>query len=161
MVSLRRLSDGSSYWELHDQSRMSVESVRSAFHSFLWEMKSSYRPEYLNRYPYEPEVGEIESQYASSSFPSCVGALDCMHLHWKNCPKSWKGQYRNPKSGKLATIQVEAVCDSELYCWHVFGGISATNNDLTVVESSPLLGSILNGDQRMKLNRCQKTVVGE
>ena len=80
-----------------------------------------------------------------------MGSLDCTQHHWKNCSKYWEGQYRNRKVGKLALIQFEAVCDSDLYWWHVFGGRPGTNTDITVVEDSPLLRSILSGERRMKI----------
>ena len=76
-----------------------------------------------------------------------------MQVLRKNCPKAWKSQYRNPKSGKLANIQGEALCDSDFYSWHVFGSLTANNNDLTVVGDSTLLCSILNGD-RSKRRHC-------
>ena len=75
-----------------------------------------------------------------------------MQLRRKNSPKLWKDHYRNPKSGKLTTGRVEAVCDADLYCWYVFRGLPGANNDLTVVEDSPLLRYILNGDRSIKLN---------
>lgn len=75
-----------------------------------------------------------------------------MNLDWKSCPKAWKGQYYNPKSIKLATVQVETVSDTNLYCWHVFCGRPGANNDLTVLETSPLILSILNGEREMKLD---------
>jgi hypothetical protein len=64
---------------------------------------------------------------------------------WKNCPKSLKGQYFNPKDGKLAVISIEAWCDRDLYVWHWFAGRSGTNNDLTVASASPLFNDILGG----------------
>ena len=129
---------------------MSPESIRKEFRLFLRAIKKCYGNEYLNRIPTEIDMRQVEKCYSERNFPGCIGALDCMNLKWKNCPKSWKGQYYNPNSGCLATIQVEAVCDSSLYCWHVFARIPGTNNDLTVIEVSPLLISILNGDRPMK-----------
>ena len=151
LVSLRRLADGCSYSSLDDQSRMGIESIRQSFYAFCRAVVDHYGPQYLNRIPTLLELSQIESGYASRGFSGCVGALDCMHLYWKNCPKNLKGQYHNPKSGKLATIQVEAVADVNLYCWHVFSERVGTNNDITVCEWSPLILSILNGTRPMKL----------
>ena len=130
---------------------MSADSIRKTLFVFLKAVKLCYGSEYLNRIPSEADLKKIESQYCARGFPGCVCSLDCMQLHWMNCLKYWKGHYRNPKAGKIASIQVETVCDSDLYCWHVFGGGPRTNNDLTVVEDSPLLRHILNGERRMKL----------
>lgn len=67
-----------------------------------------------------------------------------------------KGQYHNPKAGKLATVQVEAVSDYNLYCWKVYSSRPGTNNDLTVLDSSTLVTSILNGTRKMKLSQGYK-----
>lgn len=77
--------------------------------------------------------------------------MDCCKLRWKNCPKSWKGQFYNPKDSKLAVISVEAWCDSNLYLWHWFAGRPGTNNDLTTLDSSPLFNDILANQYDFKL----------
>ena len=152
LVSLRRLGNGASFSSLDDQSRMSETSIRTSFKLFCSAIKRRYGSIYLNRTPRVEELATLEQKYASKMFPGCVGAIDCMNLKWKNCPKAWKGQFHNPNASKLATIQVEAVSDMDLYCWHVYNGRPGTNNDLTVMESSPLLISILNQNRRMKLD---------
>ena len=70
---------------------------------------------------------------------------------WENCPKAMKGQYHNPKDGKLATISCEALVVRRLYCWHWFSGRCGTNNDITVLDNSPLFNDILSGKRRMTL----------
>lgn len=107
--------------------------------------------EFLNRAQSIAKLRAIDRTFSSKSFPGCVGSVDCMTVKWKNCSKAWKGQYHNPRHGKLATIAVEAMCDYNLYCWNMLTGKLATNNDLTAVEYSPLFVSILNGSRNMKL----------
>lgn len=41
-------------------------------------------------------------------------------------------------------MTMETVCDDKLYFWHVFFGIVGCNNDITVLESSPLHASVAN-----------------
>ena len=151
LVSLRRLGEGSSFESLDDQARMSGESIRRAFRAFCYAVRTHYGSEFLNRVPSIAELRATERKFASRSLPGCVGSVDCMSVKWKNCPKSWKGQYHNPRHGKLAGIYVEAMCDSDLYCWHLHVGPPGTNNDLKVAENSPLFISILNGSRAMKL----------
>ena len=151
LVSLRRLSLGASYDSLDDQARMSSESVRRAVRAFCKAVCLVYGGEFLNRAPSLQELRAIESSYARKMLPGCTGSVDCMAVKWKNCPKSWKGQYHNPRHGKLASVSVEALCDSNLYCWHVFVGQPGTNNDITVSESSPLFVDILTEARRMRL----------
>lgn len=69
----------------------------------------------------------------------------------ENCPKAFKGQYHNPKDGTLATISCEAVVDRNLYCWHWFPGICGTNNDITVLDNSPLTNDIISGKRRISV----------
>eukprot|EP00171_Calliarthron_tuberculosum_P009765 IDg9765t1 len=71
--------------------------------------------------------------------------MDCMNIEWKNCPRAWKEQYHNPKNGKMAKIALEGMCDTDLYCWHVYYGLPGRYNDITVADSSPLFLDILNG----------------
>ena len=74
-----------------------------------------------------------------------------MRVRWKNCPKSWKQQYYNPRDGKHAAIVMEAMYHTNLYYWHVFVGRPGTNNDISVAQNSPLFTRILNGKRTMKL----------
>ena len=64
-------------------------------------------------------------------------SLDCMHHVWKNCPKAWQGHYQNRNHER--SIVLEAVADQSLWIWHVFFGILGSNNDLTILDRSPLL----------------------
>lgn len=150
LVTLRRLATGLSFRQLDDMCRMSTESQRQAFALTLKAIYRRFGPVHLNRLPTEIELRDIEQRYADKGFPGCIGAVDCMHLHWKNCPQAYKGQYHNPKDGKLATISCEALCDSDLYCWHWFVGRCGTNNDITVADNSPLFIDIFNGSRKMK-----------
>lgn len=151
LMCLRRLGEGCSFSSLDDQARMSVESMRQCFSIFTNAVIAKYGAEFLNREPSLSELRRIERKFSQSNFPGCIGSIDCMHMIWKNCPKAWKGQYRNPKNGKMATVQVEGMCDTDLYCWHIFCGRPGTNNDVTVAESSPLIISILQGQRRIRL----------
>ncbi len=142
LSALRRLGDGVPFSSLDDQARMSAESMRQTFHLFIQAVHKCYAREFLNRAPSVAELRDIERAYASRLFPGCVGALHCMHMHRKNCRKSWKGQCHNPKAGKRATIQVEAMCDSDLYWWHVYVGHPGTNNSSQYVKQAHLAHSI-------------------
>lgn len=64
-------------------------------------------------------------------------------MKWKNCPKTLKGQYHNPKDGKLATVSCDALVDHDLYCWHWFAWRRGTNNDITVLDNSPLINDMI------------------
>jgi len=106
---------------------------------------------FLNQESTVAELQTISERYAARCFPGCIGCVHCMKLIWKNCPRSLKGQYHNPKDSKLAVLSCESVVDSDLYCWHWFSGSPATNNDRTVLESSPFFLNVLAGRRQMHL----------
>ena len=75
--------------------------------------------------------------------PGMIGSLDCMHVGWRNCPVAWQGQ----KQGKEGhpTIVLEAMCDFNLWFWHVSFGWAGSLNDINIWEQSPLLKAFLDG----------------
>ncbi len=141
---LRILSTGCSYDSLDDAVYMSEESIRQCFNQFIKDITTMYGPLFLNRRPTSMELTAISKQYTEYGFPGCIGCVDCMKYVWKNCPYRKKGQFLNSKVSKLATIQCEAWCDKDLYCWSWFSGRPGTNNDLNVLSRSPLFNDIFN-----------------
>nr|GEV20242.1 protein ALP1-like isoform X1 [Tanacetum cinerariifolium] len=74
--------------------------------------------------------------------PRMLCSIDCMHWEWINCPKAWHGQFgRGDK--KYPTIMLEVVASYDLWIWHAFFGIAGANNDLTVLNHSPLFDDLL------------------
>nr|GEX36979.1 hypothetical protein [Tanacetum cinerariifolium] len=54
---------------------------------------------------------------------------------------SWQGQYgRGDK--KYPTIMLEAVASQDLWIWHAFYGIAGANNDINVLDNSPLFDDL-------------------
>jgi len=66
-----------------------------------------------------------------------LGSIDCMHWEWKNCPVAWKGQYTRGDHG-VPTVMLEAVASHDLWIWHAFFGVAGSNNDINVLNQSPL-----------------------
>lgn len=122
---------------------MSVEAQRQSFLLFLHAVLSRFGSQYLNREPSVTELQRLSGSFTSPGFPGCVGSVDCMKTKWKNCPRARKGQYYNPKDGKLAMMICEAVADGDLYSWHWFAGRPGTSIDVTIADYSPLFNDIL------------------
>ncbi|GKC73145.1 ALP1-like protein isoform X1 [Tanacetum coccineum] len=60
---------------------------------------------------------------------------------WRNCSKAWHGQFgRGDK--KYPTILLEVVASYDLWIWHAFFGVAGANNDLTVLNNSPLFDDL-------------------
>ncbi|XP_057809990.1 uncharacterized protein LOC131024497 [Salvia miltiorrhiza] len=77
-------------------------------------------------------------------FPGMLGSLDCMHWGWKNCPKAWHGAYTRGDQGE-PTLILEAVASHDLWIWHAFFGVAGSNNDINVLNQSPLFADVLDG----------------
>ncbi|XP_024978986.1 uncharacterized protein LOC112516196 [Cynara cardunculus var. scolymus] len=79
-------------------------------------------------------------------FPGMLVSLDCMHWKWKNCPTGWGGQYSSHSSSP--SIILEVVADYDLWIWHAYFGLSGSNNDINVLESSHLFANLDAEDER-------------
>ncbi|XP_076904015.1 uncharacterized protein LOC143559267 [Bidens hawaiensis] len=77
-------------------------------------------------------------------FPGMLGSLDCMHVGWAMCPTAWRGQFhRGDHPGP--TIVLEAVASQDLWFWHAFFGVAGSNNDLNVIDQSPIFDDLIDG----------------
>ena len=76
-------------------------------------------------------------------FLGMLGSLDCMHWKWKNCPVAWRGQYTHGNGAP--TIILEAIASQDLWIWHTFFGVAGANNDINVINQSPLFTERLQG----------------
>ena len=152
LSALRRLATGLSFDQLDDMCGISAESCRQYFAIVVETILEVFGAQCLNRHPNADEMKRITGEYENDGFVGCLGCVDCMHIKWKNCPRLWKGLYRNPKDGRVATITAEAWCDSNLYCWHWFVGRCETNNDITDMANSPLLIDLLNKERHVRLD---------
>ncbi|CAL9018073.1 unnamed protein product, partial [Prunus brigantina] len=62
---------------------------------------------------------------------------------WKNCPTAWQGDYGNRKGQQ--NIILEVVASFDTWVWHVFFGVSGSQNDLNVLGQSPVFNDVLRG----------------
>lgn len=77
-------------------------------------------------------------------FPGMLGSLDCMHWVWKNCPKAHAAAYTRGDQG-VSTLILEAVASQDLWIWHAFFGVAGSNNDINVLNASPLFEDTFQG----------------
>ncbi|XP_023766293.1 protein ALP1-like [Lactuca sativa] len=73
-----------------------------------------------------------------------LDSIDCTHWEWKNCPNAWRGQFTRGDHG-VPTVILEAVVSNDLWFWHAFFGMARSNNDLNVLQASPIFNDILQG----------------
>ncbi|CAM8890834.1 unnamed protein product [Rhodiola kirilowii] len=107
--------------------------------SMLVEKKSEYL-----RKPNSDDIQRLLQMGEAHGFPGMMGSIDCMHWQWKNCPKAWKGMFMSGHKG-VATILLEAVASSDLWIWHTFFGVAGSNNDINVLDRSPVFDEVMQG----------------
>ncbi|XP_071688957.1 uncharacterized protein [Rutidosis leptorrhynchoides] len=103
---------------------------------------------FAREYLYKPTADDIARLYNFHSqkhgLPGMLGSIDCMHWEWKNCPVAWQGQYtRGDQKGP--SVMLEAVASQDLWIWHAFFGMAGSNNDINVLNMSPLFNTIKDG----------------
>ncbi|XP_057775326.1 protein ALP1-like [Salvia miltiorrhiza] len=99
---------------------------------------------YLRRPTVDDYQRLMEMHKQRDGFPGMLGSLDCMHWTWKNSPVAWKGQFTRGDHG-VPTIMLEAVAYQDLWIWHAFFGVAGSNNDINVLNQSPLFNDVLQG----------------
>lgn len=114
-----------------------------SLHKFCSAIVEIYSSIYL-RSPNESDIQRLSTANEARGFPGMLGSLDCMHWQWKNCPKAWKGQFQG-KSGE-ATIILEAIASQDLWIWHCFFGVPGSNNDINVLNRSPLISQLISSN---------------
>jgi Plant transposon protein len=122
--------------------RMGTTTVRDVFLSSTKHGVETYEKDWLRKLS-SNEAIETEKRFASRGMPGCIGSIDCMKLEWKNYPTALAAQYKGRE--RKPTIVFEAICDDRLVFNHRFFGMSGMNNDVNVLNASPLLSEIIDG----------------
>ncbi|XP_039790858.1 uncharacterized protein LOC120656739 [Panicum virgatum] len=81
----------------------------------------------------------------SRGFSGMLGSIDCMHWAWKNYSIAWRGQYTRGDKG-APTMILEVVATHDLRVWHGYFSIVGANNDINVLNHSPLFIQALKGE---------------
>jgi hypothetical protein len=94
-----------------------------------------------------PTVADTQRLLAKAEergFPGTLGSIDCMHWQWRNCPIGWQSQFTRGDIKHL-TIILEAVASYDHWIWHAFFGVAGSNNDINVLNQSPLFLDAIRG----------------
>ncbi|GJW84694.1 putative ribonuclease H-like domain-containing protein, partial [Tanacetum coccineum] len=92
---------------------------------------------------YEGELNKLTFQKALFSPQWNEDAEEVYVLIYCADHLSWQGQYgRGDK--KYPTIMLEAVASQDLWIWHAFYGMAGANNDINVLDNSPLFDDPIN-----------------
>lgn len=144
LLPLKCLAYGVPPHTFSDYFQMSKQFARSCCKKFDRTMKNIYKNEYL-RTPTAEDLKSIVGLHRSvHGVDGMFGLLDCSHTYWKNCPKAWQGSFKGKE--KACSIVLEAICDYNLWLWHFSYGYAGTLNDKNILQLSPLLESLANGE---------------
>ncbi|XP_015960490.1 uncharacterized protein LOC107484421 [Arachis duranensis] len=141
-AAIRMLAYGVGADAVDDYVRIGESTTIECLEKFVEGVILVFENEYLRK-PKPNDVQLLLQMAEGRGFPGMLGSIDCMHWQWKNYPKAWKGMYMSGYRG-VATIVLEVVASSDLWIWHAFFGVSGSNNDINVLDRSPVFDDILN-----------------
>ncbi|XP_042033414.1 uncharacterized protein LOC121779977 [Salvia splendens] len=145
MIVVRQLAYGGTA-DMFDEYLQVGESIgRERLKNFCQGVRETFRDTYMQK----PTVADcqflLDLHGRTHNFPGMLGSIDCMHWEWTNCPTAWRGQYTTGFKGTHPTIILEAIANQRLWIWHSYFGVVGSNNDLNVVQSSPLFNQQCKG----------------
>jgi hypothetical protein len=123
--------------------RIGESTALEAMRWWVVAIRACFETEYLCQSTREDLQKQIQINTARG-FLGMFGSLDCMYWTWKNCPVAWQGQFQD--KDKNHSIILEAIADQSLWIWHAFFGLPRGNNDINVLDRSPLIANMLRGD---------------
>lgn len=143
-VAIRQLAYGGPGDQFDEYLRIGETTAIESLFNFCRCVIDIFGERYLRK----PTIADCERlllmHEQRHGFPGMLGSLDCMHWEWKNCPVAWKGQFTRGDHG-TPTIMLEAVASADLWIWHAFFGVAGSNNDINVLNQSPLFSDVLKG----------------
>ncbi|CAM8929538.1 unnamed protein product [Rhodiola kirilowii] len=142
-AAMRMLAYGVAADAVDDYVRIGGTTAVECLKKFVSNVITIFESEYLRK-PNSNDVERLLQMGEARGFPGMMGSIDCMHWQWKNCPKAWKGMFMSGHKG-VATILLEAVASSDLWIWHAFFGVAGSNNDINVLDRSPVFDEVLQG----------------
>ncbi|CAL8082036.1 unnamed protein product [Prunus armeniaca] len=137
MLAYRAYAD-----QVDEIARMGKSTTLEALVRFCDAVETLYTKDYLRR-PTPRDLQQLLQKVEARGFSGMIGSIDCMHWQWKNCPTALQGDYGNRKGQK--SIILEAVAGFDTWVWHAFFGVAGSQNDLNVLDQSPVFNNVLRG----------------
>jgi len=143
-AALRMLAYGCPADSIDEYMRIGESTAIACLKNFVEGVDSLLGEEYLQT-PNVQDLQYLLHQAESRGFPGMLGSLDCMHWEWRNFPNAWRGQFTRGDHG-VPTIMLEVVAPQDLWIWHAFFSVASSNNDINVLNQSPLFTEVLRGE---------------
>jgi hypothetical protein len=142
-AALRMLAYGVPADACDEYCRLGESTALEAMKRWVVAIRGCFEAQYLR----QPTRVDLERQVqinTNRGLPGMFASLDCMHWTWKNCPVAWQGQFQD--KDKNRSVILEAIADQSLWFWHAFFGLPGGNNDINVLDRSPLIANLLKGE---------------
>ncbi|KAI5018988.1 hypothetical protein ZWY2020_043876 [Hordeum vulgare] len=143
-AAIRMLAYGTSADQLDEVLMLAASTTLECLGMFAQGVIDMFGQEYL-RPPRCDEVEHLLQIGESRGFPGMLRSIDCMHWQWDKCPNAWRGQFTRGDHG-VPTMILEAVASYDLRIWHAYFGVAGSNNDINVLNKSPLFVQELKGE---------------
>ncbi|XP_023769184.1 uncharacterized protein LOC111917758 [Lactuca sativa] len=142
--ALRQLGYGITADTSDEYLKMSERTGRECTYLFCEYVIELYHDIYM-RHPTKSDVEQLYvTHQAKHGFSGMLDSIDCTHWEWENCPNAWCGQFTRGDHG-VPTVILEAVVSNDLWFLHAFFGMTGSNNDLNLLQASPIFNDILQG----------------
>ncbi|XP_057419272.1 uncharacterized protein LOC130713523 [Lotus japonicus] len=125
-AAIRMLAYGSPADSVDEYVRIGESTAIECLKNFLEGVCAVFGGTYLRR-PNQEDITRLLQWGESRGFP---------------------GQFTRGDHGK-PTIMLEAVASQDLWIWHAFFGIAGSNNDINVLNQSPVFNEVLSGNAPM------------
>ncbi|XP_071700372.1 uncharacterized protein [Rutidosis leptorrhynchoides] len=140
--AIRQLAYGDSPDLFDEYLQISERTSRESLQNFTRCIIDLYGNVYM-REQTEDDIRRLYHKHEElHDFPGMFGSIDCMHWAWGKCLNAWKGHFTRGNHSN-PTIMLEAVASYDNWIWHAYFGMAGSNNDLNVLNASPLFDSLL------------------
>ncbi|XP_071699446.1 uncharacterized protein [Rutidosis leptorrhynchoides] len=141
-TAIRQLAYGDSPDLFDEYLQISERTSRESLQNFTRCIIDLYGNVYM-REPTEDDIRRLYQKHEElHGFSGMLGSIDCMHWAWGKCLNAWKGHFTRGDHS-YPTIMLEAVASYDNWIWHAYFGMAGSNNDLNVLNASPLFDSLL------------------
>ena len=142
-AAVRQLAYGMAADSVDEYLKLGKSTALECLEKFCEGIIDCYGAEFCRR-PTVADTQRLLAKAEERGFPGMLGSIDCMHWQWRNCPVGWQGQFTRGDIGH-PTIILEAVASYDRWIWHAFFGVAGSNNDINVLNQSPLFIDTIRG----------------
>jgi hypothetical protein len=143
-AALRLLAYGGAADSIDEYLNLARSTALDCLEKFYEGIIHCYGDEFCRR-PNIVDTQRLLAKDEERGFPGMLGSIDCKHWQWRNCPVAHAGQFKG-RDIKYPTIILEVVASYDRWIWHAFFGVAGSNNDINVLNQSPLFTDVLRGE---------------